>query len=202
MQASLWPRTSAQSFCRSATTKRELVCCAGPIIRVAQAQTCSPSCLFSTRPRKHQSGTRPSSVLTIRGRGSSFSVKNSAASSAGSSSTPASPSQSSDEIPKEGLISRLLRPLKDFGFGRKSFWEGGVGIFIFTGVGECVGLLLLWRVTFRSLSQLRLVLQHHPAQHALEELAASPYTILCTSTQSGLHLIAPLGSCSYSSGIQ
>ena len=42
----------------------------------------------------------------------------------------------SEGIPKEGLISRLLRPLKDFGFGRKSFWEGGVGAFVFAGIGK------------------------------------------------------------------
>ena len=40
------------------------------------------------------------------------------------------------KMPKEGLISRLLRPLKDFGFGTKSFWEGGVGMFIFAGIGK------------------------------------------------------------------
>lgn len=48
----------------------------------------------------------------------------------------ASAGQTGDEIPKEGFVSRLLRPLKDFGFGSKSFWEGGVGIFIFAGVGK------------------------------------------------------------------
>ena len=40
------------------------------------------------------------------------------------------------ELPKEGLVSRLLRPLKDFGFGRNSVWEGGVGLFVFAGIGE------------------------------------------------------------------
>ena len=31
----------------------------------------------------------------------------------------------------------LVRPLRDFGFGRASFWEGGVGLFVLAGVGEC-----------------------------------------------------------------
>lgn len=52
------------------------------------------------------------------------------------SSSPGNSDSSSSEIPKERLVSRLLRPLKDFGFGRKSFWEGGVGMFVFAGVGE------------------------------------------------------------------
>lgn len=30
---------------------------------------------------------------------------------------------------------RFVRPLRDFGFGRKSVWEGGVGLFILGGIG-------------------------------------------------------------------
>lgn len=51
---------------------------------------------------------------------------------------------SGDEGPekKRDIISliaaawvRFVRPLRDFGFGRKSIWEGGVGLFIIGGVG-------------------------------------------------------------------
>ena len=43
---------------------------------------------------------------------------------------------SEPDHPKESTISRLLRPLRDFGFGRTSAWEGGVGLFIFAGIGQ------------------------------------------------------------------
>jgi hypothetical protein len=29
-----------------------------------------------------------------------------------------------------------MKPLQDFGFGKASFWEGGVGMFVFAGIGE------------------------------------------------------------------
>jgi hypothetical protein len=33
-----------------------------------------------------------------------------------------------------GFVSRLVKPLQDFGFGRTRLWEGGVGLFMITGV--------------------------------------------------------------------
>ena len=33
------------------------------------------------------------------------------------------------------VFERFIRPLRDFGFGRKSIWEGGVGLFIIGGIG-------------------------------------------------------------------
>jgi hypothetical protein len=37
---------------------------------------------------------------------------------------------------------RVLRPLRDFGFGRRNLWEGGVGLFLLGGVGaHCSPLL-------------------------------------------------------------
>ena len=36
----------------------------------------------------------------------------------------------------QGLFAKLLKPLRDFGFGSKTFWEGGVGLFIFAGIGK------------------------------------------------------------------
>ena len=34
-----------------------------------------------------------------------------------------------------GFVSRLVKPLQDFGFGRTRLWEGGVGLFMISGVG-------------------------------------------------------------------
>ena len=39
------------------------------------------------------------------------------------------------DAPRETFVSRVLKPLRDFGFGRTSFWEGGVGVFILGGIG-------------------------------------------------------------------
>lgn len=33
-----------------------------------------------------------------------------------------------------GFVNRLTKPLQDFGFGRTRLWEGGVGLFMITGV--------------------------------------------------------------------
>ena len=36
--------------------------------------------------------------------------------------------------------SRIIRPLRDFGFGRRNIWEGGVGLFVVGGFGAlCAG---------------------------------------------------------------
>ena len=35
----------------------------------------------------------------------------------------------------KGFFAKLLKPLRDFGFGSKTFWEGGVGLFIFASIG-------------------------------------------------------------------
>eukprot|EP00899_Mesostigma_viride_P004786 jgi/Mesvir1/14308/Mv09729-RA.1 len=61
----------------------------------------------------------------------------------------AAPSSTSPPKKEEGsgifsvLTDRLLRPLMDFGFGRRTVWEGGVGIFVLVGIGM-FGLLLGW----------------------------------------------------------
>ncbi|KAK9829546.1 hypothetical protein WJX72_006404 [[Myrmecia] bisecta] len=44
---------------------------------------------------------------------------------------------------KQGFIAKILRPLRDFGVGRTSLWEGGVGLFVFVGIGFAL-LLTTW----------------------------------------------------------
>ena len=39
--------------------------------------------------------------------------------------------------PFEQLWLRLVKPLRDFGFGRTNIWEGGVGLFLIGGIGIC-----------------------------------------------------------------
>lgn len=43
----------------------------------------------------------------------------------------------------DAFIGPLLQSLSDFGFGRRSIWEGGVGLFIITG-GFMFALLISW----------------------------------------------------------
>jgi len=44
--------------------------------------------------------------------------------------------QSQREGPeKTNFFTKLIRPLRDFGLGKSSLWEGGVGLFIFAGIG-------------------------------------------------------------------
>lgn len=45
--------------------------------------------------------------------------------------------QSQREGPeKSNFFTKLISPLRDFGLGKSSLWEGGVGLFIFAGIGE------------------------------------------------------------------
>ena len=44
--------------------------------------------------------------------------------------------QSQREGPeKRNFFTKLISPLRDFGLGKSSLWEGGVGLFIFAGIG-------------------------------------------------------------------
>ena len=47
--------------------------------------------------------------------------------------------ESGDDVPRanplEQLWLRLVKPLRDFGFGRTNIWEGGVGLFLIGGAG-------------------------------------------------------------------
>lgn len=70
-----------------------------------------------------------------------------------------------DKSEENGFFKKLLKPLRDFGFGTRSFWEGGVGLFIFAGVGtsSCSHLASLTTVV-RPTTALAFVLrfQLHP----------------------------------------
>lgn len=49
---------------------------------------------------------------------------------------------------------QTLRPLSDFGFGRKSIWEGGVGLFVVSGA-VLLALALAWLRAFHLRSQFK-----------------------------------------------
>ncbi|KAL5716693.1 Protein TRIGALACTOSYLDIACYLGLYCEROL 2 [Ranunculus cassubicifolius] len=85
------------------------------------------------------------------------------ANSAGTEDSPVSSSSSSTEgknpfavildFPKS-IWRETLRPLSDFGFGKKSIWEGGVGLFIVSGA-VIFALSVVWLRGFYFRSRLR-----------------------------------------------
>lgn len=46
-------------------------------------------------------------------------------------------SDTEEERARPGLFANILKPLRDFGIGRTSMLQGGVGLFVFSGIGEC-----------------------------------------------------------------
>lgn len=57
------------------------------------------------------------------------------------------------DVPRN-VWKQTLRPLSDFGFGRKSIWEGGVGLFLVSGTVLLV-LSLVWLRGFQLRSRFR-----------------------------------------------
>ncbi|CAN0857985.1 Protein TRIGALACTOSYLDIACYLGLYCEROL 2, chloroplastic [Linum grandiflorum] len=57
------------------------------------------------------------------------------------------------EVPKT-LWRQTLKPLSDFGFGRRSIWEGGVGLFLVSGA-VLLALSLAWLRGFQLRSKFR-----------------------------------------------
>ncbi|XP_076911770.1 protein TRIGALACTOSYLDIACYLGLYCEROL 2, chloroplastic-like [Bidens hawaiensis] len=57
------------------------------------------------------------------------------------------------DVPRN-LWKQTLRPLSDFGFGRRSIWEGGVGLFLVSG-SVLLALSLLWLRAFQLKSRFR-----------------------------------------------
>lgn len=47
----------------------------------------------------------------------------------------AKPQSQRDGAEKSNFFTKLISPLRDFGLGKSSLWEGGVGLFIFAGIG-------------------------------------------------------------------
>lgn len=96
--------------------------------------------------------------LSIRGRTRVNRIKASSA-DAGHSSQQSSTSEAKNplsvvlDIPRT-LWRQTLRPLSDFGFGRRSIWEGGVGLFLVSGTVLFV-LSLAWLRGFQIRSKFR-----------------------------------------------
>ena len=57
------------------------------------------------------------------------------------------------DVPRT-IWKKTLRPLNDFGFGRRSIWEGGVGLFLLSGT-VLLALSLAWLRGFQLRSRFR-----------------------------------------------
>lgn len=52
------------------------------------------------------------------------------------------------------IWKQMLRPLSDFGYGKRSIWEGGVGLFVVSGA-IVLALSLVWLKGFRHSSRFK-----------------------------------------------
>jgi len=49
---------------------------------------------------------------------------------------PELPAEANTNAQQPSFWQKLLKPIRDFGFGQKAFVQGGVGLFIYAGIGE------------------------------------------------------------------
>lgn len=98
----------------------------------------------------------------IRPKNQTFSVKSMSANTGHSQEQEQQPGSSSDQkgplsvildVPRN-IWKRTMRPLSDFGFGKRSIWEGGVGLFIVSGT-VLLALSLAWLRGFQLRSRFR-----------------------------------------------
>ena len=53
---------------------------------------------------------------------------------AGNGKTGTPPAPDNDAVPR-GFVQKVTKSIRDFGLGRKALLEGGVGMFVFAGIG-------------------------------------------------------------------
>uniref|UniRef100_A0ACD5Y7S7 Uncharacterized protein n=1 Tax=Avena sativa TaxID=4498 RepID=A0ACD5Y7S7_AVESA len=125
--------------------------------RVAMSRTTPVVCCSCFLPnRKPNQGTESEplrSRSTDRSRISTMARANPVAASGGESS----PSPDGGRNPLAPLVElwrRTVQPLGDYGFGKRSVWEGGVGLFMVSGAA-LLALALAWLRGFQLRSRLR-----------------------------------------------
>ncbi|CAL8471566.1 g11108 [Coccomyxa elongata] len=112
---------------------------------ISSSSSLRKGALFSFIRQRKQHKTRiQERASEVRPRASSPS-SSASTSAAGEPQQPGSIGASSgvSEERRENFISRVMKPLQDFGFGKMSFMEGGVGLFVFAGVGLAI-VLISW----------------------------------------------------------
>lgn len=113
--------------------------------------------------RKNLLGDRFLCIKTpIRPKNQTLTVKSMSADTGHSQEQEQQPASSSEhkgalsvilDVPKN-VWKRTMRPLSDFGFGKRSIWEGGVGLFIVSGT-VLLALSLAWLRGFQLRSRFR-----------------------------------------------
>ncbi|KAK4487971.1 hypothetical protein RD792_003710 [Penstemon davidsonii] len=119
---------------------------------VSTTPTLLPSCSITPAGRNHTSNLLP----CLAKKRKVFCVKATSSSDTGqnaSASEPKSPLSVILDVPRT-IWRQTLRPLSDFGFGRKSIWEGGVGLFLVSGT-ILFALSLAWLRGFQLRSRFR-----------------------------------------------
>ncbi|KAJ8545018.1 hypothetical protein K7X08_017601 [Anisodus acutangulus] len=119
------------------------------------------STMFPIIPtRKNMLGNRLMCLKTpIRPKNQTFTVKSMCHSQEQEQQQPTSSSEHNGplsvilDVPRN-IWKRTMRPLSDFGFGKRSIWEGGVGLFIVSGT-VLLALSLAWLRGFQLRSRFR-----------------------------------------------
>lgn len=131
------------------------------VIHVSTSSVLLPSYLMAPNSQKNSINWLPCLNILKRPNNRVFSVKATSSGGTGnsqqqqptSSSAPRSPFSVVLDVPKN-IWRQTLRPLSDFGFGRKSIWEGGVGLFLVSGA-VMLALSLAWLRGFQLRSRFR-----------------------------------------------
>uniref|UniRef100_A0ACD6AH83 Uncharacterized protein n=2 Tax=Avena sativa TaxID=4498 RepID=A0ACD6AH83_AVESA len=126
--------------------------------RVAMSRTTPVVCCSCFLPnRKPNQGTEPEplrSRSTDRSRISTMARANPVAASGGGESSPSPDGGRNPLTPLAELWRRTVQPLGDYGFGKRSVWEGGVGLFMVSGAA-LLALALAWLRGFQLRSRFR-----------------------------------------------
>ncbi|CAM0911605.1 unnamed protein product [Alopecurus aequalis] len=126
--------------------------------RVAMSRTTPVVCCSCFLPnRKPNQGTESEplrSRSTDRGQGSAIARANPVAASGGGEASPSPDGGRNPLTPLVELWRRTVQPLGDYGFGKRSVWEGGVGLFMVSGAA-LLALALAWLRGFQLRSRFR-----------------------------------------------
>ncbi|KAE9614896.1 hypothetical protein Lal_00036042 [Lupinus albus] len=123
-------------------------------VHVSSLSTCLPSCLFPLQGNSLNFTPLPSrrrtQINTIRATSADAGHGQQQSSSTSEAKNPLAAVL---DIPR-AVWRQTMRPLSDFGFGRRSVWEGGVGLFLVSGALLFV-LSLAWLRGFQIRSKFR-----------------------------------------------
>lgn len=120
-----------------------------------------PTYLITPISQRSSMNLLPCLSTEKRSRRRSFSVKATSSAETSHSQQQQPPSSTESKTPlsivldfPKNIWKQTIRPLSDFGFGRRSIWEGGVGLFLVSGT-VLLALSLAWLRGFQLRSKFR-----------------------------------------------